>query len=68
VDDAIERVEEALGLVSMVLEDLENEEKEQELLEAVEILEDLSRDLAASQEMDRMFEQDEDNVEGLEDF
>lgn len=68
MDDAIERVEEALGLVSMVLEDLENEEKEQELLEAVEILEDLSRDLAASQEMDRMFEQDEDNMEGLEDF
>ncbi len=68
MDEFIERVEEALGLLSMVVEDLEDEDQKADLLEAVEILEDVARDLGASQEMNEMLEQHRDDMERLEDF
>ena len=68
MDEFIERVEEALGLLSMVVEDIENEDQRADLLEAIEILEDVTMDLGASQEMNEMLEQHLEDVERLEDF
>lgn len=63
-----EQIQEAMDLISVAMEDTEDESIVGELETAIEILEDVEHKIGMEQEMDEMMGKHRDNMEDLDEI
>lgn len=63
-----EQIQEAMDLVRMSKDDIEDEEIRADLETAIEILEEVEHSLGLDQEMDQLMGQHEENLEDLDEL